>query len=192
MAQMAELSEKQQYEKCVQTILQIVMEIDGLSDGVWKEISDQCGSLWKLKESFANISVQANRIEHNRYYHRYIRSERPRHILSVAEKARNEKYTNCPRCDRIIKIGYMGEHQTESKVCIDITLVKSLTLKNQSLYNNKMKEFNLVNHWIVDRCKHIPTAVGVWGWYNFTPWEQPRKHIGEWALSSDRKVVRLN
>lgn len=191
MAQLA-LTEKQQYEKCVQTILQIVMEIDGLNDNVWKEISDQCGSLWKLKESFANISVQANRIEHNTYYHRYVRVERPRHILSVAEKACNDKYTNCPRCDRIVKEKYIERHQSESKVCIDITLVKSLTLKNQSLYNHKMKEFNLVNHWVVDRCKDTPRPVGLWGWYNFTPWEQPHKNVGEWAVSSDRKVVKLS
>ena len=159
---------KERYVKNLNSILQSVMEINGLGDGVWKEIADRCKDLYDMTDLFGIIEVQTRFIQDNRYYRERVIRTRQRLRIDQQNKVNSEKYTNCKWCDRIIKNTYMDTHLIKTKVCVDIQLVKTLTLKHKTLNHIDIKRLNLIQHNIMDKLRDAENreVKGMWEIYN--------------------------
>ena len=140
---MAHQTPKEEYEKTLQAILQIVMEMPQLSDSDWKAISDHTGKLWGMRDLLTAVQQQVIIIERNRYYRERVRQTPKTRMLTAQEKATSDEYTHCPFCKRPIKKTQLEEHQNTTKVCMD----NRLALEMEKRYlNSKVAWKRKIHH----------------------------------------------
>jgi hypothetical protein len=164
------ITPKEQYEKSIQSILQIVMDIPDLNDNVWKAIADETSVLWRLREQLTRIQTLRVEVRNNRYYRQYV-SNPQRRERSAQSSAQDDEIIPCDICRRPIKNGWLDDHKNNTKVCIDIQQVRKLErdiLKNPhrtEFCKNNMKIYILLNYFIAKH-KTIHTPRGLWWVYN--------------------------
>ena len=156
------MTPKEQYKKCIQNILQIVMEIPELSDGSWKKIADETSVMWKMQESIFQIQRQAIILQQNRYYNR--QQEQLTREQKQQEKATNDIYVCCGLCKRIVNKRYLDKHIENTKICIDIRLalrvdkrhikIKTVSETQQKFFNKYYKIIQTINYFVIKHLKN--------------------------------------
>ena len=153
---------KEQYKKCIQNILQIVMDIPDLSDGSWKRIADETSTMWKLQDSIFQIQRQAIILQQNRYYNR--QQEQLTREQKQQEKSTNDIYVCCSACRRIVNKKYLAKHMDNTKVCVDIRLalkvnkrhikIKTFSETQQKFFNKYYKIIQTINYFVIKHLKN--------------------------------------
>lgn len=112
------------------------MSVEGIKDGEWKSVCDDTMGMRRAYEDLYGRHTRLvkemldlqDKINENKYYRKYVKDGKP--VLtaraSAEEKAQNKEYTTCPICQRVVKRTQLEEHQSITKVCVEIRMTKGL------------------------------------------------------------------
>jgi len=127
---------KAQFDALSHRLLEVCMSVEGIKDGEWKSVCDDTMGMRRAYEDLYGRHTRLvkemldlqDKINENKYYRKYVKEGKP--VLtaraSAEEKAQNKEYTTCPICQRVVKRTQLNEHQTITKVCVEIRMTKGL------------------------------------------------------------------
>lgn len=135
---------KENYEALVQKIMETVFTIPDIESGTLLSVANDCKELWKFRTDLLELRTQ---VQSNDYYRNYIQEKRVAKMKTFQEKSQNDKWCNCPKCDRRVKRSNLEKHK-KTDVCKDIRLSKGLTLTHKRIPHKDYPIYHIVNHTI--------------------------------------------